>query len=229
MNDITRKIEADLMAKQDAKYREFTARLTPTVAYDHIIGVRMPEIRAYARDLYKSADCAAFMSNLPHPYYEMDNLHACMIDRIRDWDACIDALDRFLPFVNNWATCDMMNPKQLTRQPDRFLNCIDRWLRAHHTYTVRFGIGMLMKHFLGDRFARGQMDAVCAIRSEEYYINMMIAWYMATALAFQPSDAMDVLNRGILPPWTHNKSIQKAIESYRITDEQKIILKKMKI
>lgn len=229
MNEITREIEAVLKAKQDAEYREFTARLTPTVAYERIIGVRMPEIRAYARELYRSPDCAAFMADLPHPYYEMDNLHACLIDRMRDYDACLAALEEFLPHIDNWATCDMMNLKLLAKQPERFLACIDRWLRSDHTYTVRFGVSMLMGHFLQERFDRAQMDAVCAIRTDEYYVNMMIAWYMATALALQTDAAMDALNRRALPPWTHNKTIQKAVESSRIPVARKEILKKLKI
>lgn len=228
MNDISRRIEADLRAMQDVKFREFHLGLIPNVAQERIIGVRTPCIRAYARDLSASPDGAAFMAELPHPYYEMDNLHACLIDRMRDYDACLAALDAFLPHVDNWATCDMMNLKLLARQPERFLACIDRWMHSDHTYTVRFGIAMLMKHFLGDRFDRTQMDAVCAIRSDEYYINMMAAWYMATALAFQPEAAMDALNRRVLPVWTHNKAIQKAVESRRIPVSQKELLKSKK-
>lgn len=228
MNDISRKIEADLRTAQDMKFREFHLALIPTVAPDRVIGVRTPYIRTYARALFASPDCAAFMADLPHPYYEMDNLHACLIDRMRDWDACLAALEAFLPHIDNWATCDMMNLRQLAKQPDRFLACIDRWLHADHTYTVRLGIAMLMKHYLSDRFDRAQMNAVCALRSDAYYINMMIAWYMATALAFQPEAALDALNRHVLPPWTHNKAIQKAVESRRIPVSLKELLKNQK-
>ena len=228
MNNVSRKIEADLRAAQDVQFREFHLSLIPTVADDRIIGVRTPRIRAYARDLSASPDCAAFMADLPHPYYEMDNLHACLIDRMRDRDACLAALEAFLPHIDNWATCDMMNLRQLAKQSDRFLTCIERWLHSDHTYTVRLGVAMLMKHFLGDRFDRAQMDAVCALRSDAYYINMMIAWYMATALAFQPEAALDALNRHALPPWTHNKAIQKAVESRRIPASMKEFLKNLK-
>ena len=218
-----------LQSLQDPSYRAFQAALIPTVDPARILGVRIPLLRAYAREIRNTPEAAAFLQRLPHSTYDEDNLHAFLIEFIRDYDACVDALNRFFPHVDNWATCDSMNPRALIRHPDRLLAQIDLWLASEHTYAVRFGMGMLMRHFLDERFDSIFLDKVTAIRTEEYYINMMAAWYFATALAKQWDAVWPYLQNRRLSPWVHNKAIQKAIESRRISPQQKEILRKAKI
>lgn len=229
MSGVEARIRARLFAMQDLKYRDFTAKLTPTVPPERIIGVRTPELRRYAVELSKTEDAAAFMAALPHLYQEENNLHAFLIERIADYDACVAALDAFLPYVDNWATCDSMSPKCLKKQLPRLTGEIRRWMASDQVYTVRFGMGMLMRHFLDDAFDPACLDWVTALRSEEYYINMMIAWFFATALAKQWDATLPYIERRRLDPWVHNKAIQKAIESYRIPEDRKIWLRAQKI
>ena len=229
MSEVEARIRARLFAMQDAKYRDFTAKLTPTVPPERIIGVRTPELRKYAVELSKTEDAAAFMATLSHLYQEENNLHAFLIERIADYDACVAALDAFLPYVDNWATCDSMSPKCLKKQLPRLTGEIRRWMASDRVYTVRFGMGMLMRHFLDDAFDPAYLDWVAALRSEEYYINMMIAWFFATALAKQWDATLPYIERRRLEPWVHNKAIQKAIESYRIPEDRKIWLRAQKI
>ena len=229
MSEAEARIRAHLFAMQDAKYRDFTAKLTPTVPPERIIGVRTPELRRYAVELSKTEDAAAFMAALPHLYQEENNLHAFLIERIADYDACVAALDAFLPYVDNWATCDSMSPKCLKKQLPRLIGEIRRWMASDRVYTVRFGMGMLMRHFLDDAFDPAYLDWVAALRSEEYYINMMIAWFFATALAKQWDATLPFIVNCRLEPWVHNKAIQKAVESYRIPEDRKIWLRAQKI
>lgn len=229
MSEVEARIRARLFAMQDAKYRDFTAKLTPTVPPERIIGVRTPELRKYAVELSKTEDAAAFMATLSHLYQEENNLHAFLIERIADYDACVAALDAFLPYVDNWATCDSMSPKCLKKQLPRLTGEIRRWMASDRVYTVRFGMGMLMRHFLDDAFDPAYLDWVAALRSEEYYINMMIAWFFATALAKQWDATLPYIMSRRLEPWVHNKAIQKAIESYRIPEDRKIWLRAQKI
>ena len=229
MSEVEARIRARLFAMQDLKYREFTAKLTPTLEKERIIGVRTPELRKYAVELSKTEDAAAFMATLSHLYQEENNLHAFLIERIADYDACVAALDAFLPYVDNWATCDSMSPKCLKKQLPRLTGEIRRWMASDRVYTVRFGMGMLMRHFLDDAFDPACLDWVTALRSEEYYINMMIAWFFATALAKQWDATLPYIERRRLDPWVHNKAIQKAIESYRIPEDRKNLLRAQKI
>ena len=229
MSGVEARIRVRLFAMQDAKYRDFTAKLTPTVPPERIIGVRTPELRKYAVELSKTEDAAAFMAMLPHLYQEENNLHAFLIERIADYDACVAALDAFLPYVDNWATCDSMSPKCLKKQLPRLTGEIRRWMASDRVYTVRFGMGLLMRHFLDDAFDPAYLDWVAALRSEEYYINMMIAWFFATALAKQWDATLPFIVNCRLEPWVHNKAIQKAIESYRIPEDRKIWLRAQKI
>ena len=222
-------IQARLQSMQDEKYRAFQSALLPTVPPERIIGVRVPQLRAYAREIRNTPQAAEFMRSLPHASYDENNLHAYLIESIRDFDACMDALNRFLPFVDNWATCDGMNPRALIRQPDRLLAQIDIWLASDHVYTVRYGLGMLQRHFLDERFDPAFLEKAAALRTEEYYINMMVAWYFATALAKQWEETLPFIQNRRLSAWTHNKAIQKAVESRRITPAQKEFLKKLKI
>lgn len=220
-------IQARLFALQDPAYRDFQAKLIPTVDPGRVIGVRTPALRKLAKELRGSPEAEAFLQALPHEYYEENNLHAFLIEGLRDYDACVAALDAFLPWVDNWATCDSMSPPVFRRQVPRLRGEIRRWMASAHTYTVRYGIGMLLRYCLGEEFCPADLKAVAALTSEEYYIRMMVAWYFATALAFQWEVALPYLTGGRLPEWTRRKTIRKAIESYRITPEQKALLRSL--
>jgi len=219
-------IQKRLFELADTDYKQFNSKLIPTVNHDSIIGVRTPALRKLAKELYGTSD--NFMETLPHDYYEEYNLHGFLIEKINDYDKCICALNKFLPYVDNWATCDLVTPKILKKYPDRLLEQISMWLESKHTYTVRFAIKMLMSFYLDANFDTRYPEMVSNIKSEEYYINMMIAWYFATALAKQYEATLPFVENNCLDRWVHNKTIQKAIESFRITDEQKSYLKKLK-
>lgn len=218
-----------LFEMQDLKYRDFSHSLMPTVDKEKVIGVRTPALRKLAKEFFKDKNSKNFMSSLPHRYYEENNLHAFMIEQIKDFDTAISEIDRFLPYVDNWATCDCMSPKAFKKDLDRLLIKTDEWLASTYTYTVRYGICTLMRYYLDDRFSPDLLKKVAEIRSDEYYINMMIAWYFATALAKQYDEALPYIFERKLDKWTHNKAIQKAIESYRVPDEHKAHLKTLKI
>lgn len=224
-------IPAKLFELQDLAYKEFHSKLMPTINPDVIIGVRTPHLRKLAKELLKTEPDAvkAFMTNLPHTYYEENNLHAFLLESIKDYNECIKALDVFLPYVDNWATCDSMSPKVFGKYPEELFFQITVWLKSDHTYTVRYAIGLLMRYYLDEQFEEKHLELVAGISSEEYYINMMRAWYFATALAKQYESALPWLTDKRLDMWTHNKTIQKAVESYRITKEQKNYLKSLKI
>ena len=223
-------IQAELFSLQDAEYKAFHSKLMPTINPDTIIGVRTPALRALARKIQTvpGIDLDLFKASLPHQYYEENNLHAFLIEQCRDYDTCIWELDCFLPYVDNWATCDMMRPKCFKKHTEELLGKIEQWLGSAHTYTVRFGIEMLMVYFLEENFDPKYLAMVAKIQSDEYYINMMIAWYFATALAKQWDSTLQYLTEERLPLWVHNKTIQKAIESYRITQEQKEMLRRLR-
>ena len=222
-------IVAELFRLQDKKYAAFQAKLIPTVEADRIIGVRTPELRTFARKLAKDEDTASFLASLPHQYFDEDQLHAFVISLEKDFDKCLDEIEVFLPFIDNWATCDQLSPKVFKKEPEKLLSHICAWIKSDKVYTVRFAIGMLMQHFLDERFDPKYADMVATIRSDEYYINMMIAWYFATALAKQYDSILPYLEEKKLDAWTHNKAIQKSVESYRITPEQKAYLKSLKV
>ena len=222
-------IVTELFRMRDKDYALLQAKTIPTVAAERIIGVRTPALRSFAKDLYRDFDMEAFLACTPHQYFDEDQLHAFVISLEKDFDRCIAEVEAFLPFIDNWATCDQLSPKAFKREPERLLPYIQSWIKSDHTYTVRFAIGMLMQHFLGERFETRYLDMVAEVRSEEYYINMMIAWYFATALAKQYERAVPTLEGKRLDGWVHNKAIQKSVESYRITDEQKAYLKTLKV
>ena len=219
----------ELTHLQDLRYREFQIRLIPTVRPESILGVRTPDLRRLASMLLQREDNPVFLSALPHPYFEENQLHAFMISGMKDCAECLDALERFLPYVDNWATCDQMSPRVFRKHRHELLPHIRNWISSRETYIVRFGIGMLMEHFLDSDFDPAYPDMVAAVRSEEYYVSMMIAWYFATALAKQYDTILPYIENRRLVPWTHNKAIQKSVESYRITPEQKTYLKSLKI
>ena len=228
-----------LISSQDPAYRAFQSKLVPGVAPDSVIGVRTPVIKSLAKTLLKEAAeneksasvVKDFLGDLPHEYFDENQLHAFIIAEEKNFDACIAALEKFLPYVDNWATCDQLSPKIFKKQKNHesLLLFINKWLESAHTYTVRFAIKLLMQHFLDDEFDSEYLTKVASVRSEEYYVKMMVAWYFATALAKQWDSALPFLENKLLEKWTHNKTIQKAIESFRITGEQKELLKKMKL
>ncbi|MBO5228598.1 MAG: DNA alkylation repair protein [Lachnospiraceae bacterium] len=225
----TPEVQNRLLAMQDLKYKEFHCKLMPTVDPDTVIGVRTPDVRKLAKELHGSKEASAFLNSLPHQYYDENNLHGFLIEKIKDYDECIIRLNEFLPHINNWATCDFIAPKVFKKHLSNLLSQIKTWLASNHVYTVRFGIGMLMKFFLDEAFSEEYPKLVASVRSEEYYINMMIAWYFATALAKQYDVILPYLEEHRLDTWTHNKTIQKAVESFRITAEQKAYLKTLKM
>lgn len=224
-------IKLQLLSMADSEYRDFHSALMPTVDKSKIIGIRTPLLRAYAKQLNKNYPylCTQFLAALPHEFYEENNLHAFIIEQQKDFDTCIALLNEFLPHVDNWATCDCMNPKILAKDRDKLWNIVPQWLASNNVYAVRYGIKCLMTHFLDNEFCDACMSLVASVRSEEYYINMMIAWFFATALAFQYEKALEYISSDILTAWCKNKAIQKARESLRITAEQKVFLNTLKV
>ena len=205
-----------LFALQDAKYQAFQAKLIPNIAPERIIGVRTPELRKLAKQVGDD-----FKKELPHRYFEENQIHSFMLEREKDFEKAISDVEAFLPYVDNWATCDQLSPKVFSKHKGELLPYVRRWLGSEHTYTIRFGMGMLMQHFLDDAFAPEYPELVAAVQSEEYYVRMMQAWYFATALAKQYDAVLPYVENYRLEKWTHNKAIQKSVESYRITPEQK--------
>lgn len=222
-------MQGRLFELQDLEYRDFHAKLMPTVDKDKVIGVRTPALRKFAKEFGKSEEAGEFMKVLPHDYYEENNLHGFLIEGIKDYEQCIYALDAFLPYVDNWATCDMMAPKVFKKHLPELEHKIDEWMASEHAYTVRYGIGMLMRFYLDEEFRVEYLAKAAAVESEEYYVKMMIAWYFATALAKQYEAALPFIEERRLEKWTHNKAIQKAVESSRVTAEQKKYLRTWKI
>lgn len=229
MTDLEQTLQARLLDAQDPAYRDFQRRLIPTLPPEAIIGVRLPQLRAMAKELSGTPEGAQFLKILPHRYYEENNLHAYLIERIRDYDQVIAELERFLPWVDNWATCDTMSPAVFKRNLTRLHPQCLIWMGDAHPYTVRFGMGMLMRYFLDGAFDPSDLELVASVRSEEYYVKMMAAWYFATALAKQYEAALPYLADRRLDAWTHNKAIQKALESRRIPPEQKEFLRGLKV
>ena len=221
-------ITEQLFALQDLEYKKFHSKLMPTIDSDVIIGVRTPELRKLAKTLKGTPEAERFLTELPHQYYEENNLHGFLLESIKEFDACVTALNAFLPYVDNWATCDMMSPKALKKDLAKLYEWVKIWMASKETYTVRFGVNMLMKYYLEEEFRPEYPELVASIRSEEYYIKMVVAWYFATALAKQYEAVLPYLLEHRLDAWTHNKTIQKAVESYRITPEQKAFLKILK-
>ena len=229
------KIQKILFENQDLKYRDFHSKLMPTVEKEKIIGVRIPILRSLAKDLYKNEPelVKEFLENSsenhPHEFYEENNLHAFFLEQIKDFDECINLVERFLPLIDNWATCDSFRPKVFKKNLRVVLEYSKKWMKSKETYTIRFGIGCLMNYFLDKDFKPEFFDLVLAVESEEYYVKMMKAWYFATALGKQPVFALKVIEERKLDQWTHNKTIQKAIESYRVSEELKLILRNLKM
>jgi len=225
----TGEIREALFRLQDVKYRDMQVRIIPTVKPETIIGVRTPELRRMAKELARAEGIRDFLNDLPHRYFEENQLHAFIISGMKDYPSCMEALETFLPYVDNWATCDQMSPKVFRKHRKELLQHIRKWISSKETYTIRFGTGMLMEHFLDEDFDAAYPEMAAKIRSEEYYVNMMTAWYFATALAKQYDAVLPFIEQKRLDDWTHNKAIQKAVESYRITPEQKEYLRTLKV
>ena len=222
------KIYKELEAIKEEEYAAFQARLIPSIDPSTIMGVRVPKLRALAKSYIKDQECQDFLVNLPHAYYDENMLHGILVSEIKDFDTCIEKIEAFLPYVDNWAVCDIMSPRIFKKHKEELLDRIKLWISSDQTYTCRFGLEMLMTHFLDDDFKPDYLDLVAGLRSQEYYVNMMIAWFFATALAKQWDASFPYIQEDRLSVWVHNKTIQKARESYRITDEQKQILKELK-
>ena len=227
--EIIHDVQKRLFEMQDAEYRDFHAKLVPTMEKTKFIGIRTPMLRKFAKKFGKTEESEIFLQVLPHQYYEENNLHGLLIEQIRDYDKCLEELERFLPFIDNWATCDLLALHMMKKHRDVFIREVFRWIESDQPYTIRFGISMLMRHYLDEEFKTEYPEKVAAIRSEEYYVNMMRAWYFSTALAKQYENVLPFLEKRQMDVWTHTKTIQKAIESYRITSEQKEYLRTLRI
>ena len=227
--EVRKTVQKELFVLQDLKYRDFHAKLIPSVDKEKVIGIRTPALRAYAKKFGKKEEAKQFLEILPHQYYEENNLHGLLIEQMKEYEKCVEELERFLPYIDNWATCDMIALRTVKNHLDIFIQEVCRWIASDHPYIVRFGIGMLMRYYLDEQFKPEYPKKVAEVKSDEYYVNMMRAWYFATALAKQYDQIIPYLEDKRLDTWTHNKTIQKAIESYRITPEQKIYLRTLRV
>ncbi len=221
-------IQKWLFEHEDTEYADFSAKLNPTIERGRFIGVRTPELRAYAKELVRNHREKELLDILPHEYFEENQLHAFILSECKDYEKMLSKLEKFLPYVDNWATCDQMSPKIIKKHRAEFKQQIDKWIRSEHTYTIRFAIGMLMEFYLEDAFEETHLEQVASVRSEEYYVKMMMAWYFATALAKQYDATISLMERKVLDKWVQNKTIQKARESRRISQETKEYLKTLK-
>lgn len=221
-------IKEKLFKLQDKEYRKIQVKTITNIDPDTIIGVRTPELKKLANEMFKSGNYKSFIEDLPHKYFDENQLHAFIISKIKDYDECLDAFNKFLPYIDNWATCDQSCPNAFKKNSDKLIKEIKIWIKSKKTYTIRFGISMLMRNYLDDNYKEEYLGLVSKIRSKEYYVNMMIAWFFATALAKRYDDTIKYIENEKLDIWTHNKTIQKAIESYRITPKQKEYLRSLK-
>ncbi len=222
------KVLDKLFELKDEIYADFHSKLMPNIPREKIIGVKVPKMRKLAKEYSKSEESKVFLNDLPHKYYDENLLHGMLISEIKDYCKCIEELDKFLPFVDNWAVCDTISPKAFKNNKEKLTKKIKIWISSKETYVCRFGILMLMKHFLDDYFTPEYLENVADIESDEYYLKMMIAWFFATALSKHWNETIVYLERKKLDVWVHNKTIQKARESYRITTQQKEYLKSLK-
>lgn len=219
------KLQKQLFELQDLKYRDFHSKLMPETDKETVIGIRTPVLRKFAKEFAGTSEAEVFLRQLPHRYYEENNLHMMLITGIKDYEKCMEEIQRFLPCIDNWATCDYPAPKCFARHKDQVLEEAKRWISSGETYVIRYGIGMLMRLFLDEDFSSEYLEMAAAVQSQEYYVNMMIAWYFATALAKQWDATVPYIEQHKLSDWVHRKTVQKAVESYRIAPEQKEYLK----
>ena len=224
MAELTR-LQKQLFELQDTKYRDFHSKLMPETDKETVIGIRVPVLRKFAKEFAKTPEAEPFLQQLPHQFYEENNLHMMLITGIKDYPKCMEEVQRFLPYIDNWATCDFPEPKCFRKKKKAVLEEVRKWIASTETYTIRYGIGMLMRLFLDEDFSPEYLEMAAGVQSQEYYVNMMIAWYFATALAKQWDAAVPYIEQHRLSDWVHKKTIQKAVESYRLTSEQKEYLK----
>ncbi len=214
-----------LLSAQDKEYREFQIKLVPNISSEVMIGVRTPDMRRIAKEVFNSDERDAFLKELPHKYYEENLVHFFLIAMIKDFDECVKAVDEFLPYVDCWPVSDQATPKCFKKNHEKLLPYIKKWIASDHVYTARFGIRMLMNEFLEDDFKEEYLELVASKRGEDYYLKMMVAWYFATALAKRYDESVKYIEEKKLDSWVLKKAIQKAVESYRVTDEHKEYLK----
>ncbi|MCM1321130.1 MAG: DNA alkylation repair protein [Bacteroides sp.] len=226
--DIENAVRKQLFCMQDLPYKDFQCRLMPTISPDTVIGIRMPNLRKFSAEFSKQPEASLFLKCLPHQYFEENNLHGLLISAMSDYEMCSAALDEFLPHIDNWATCDLLSPRSMKKYPPQLLPDIRRWLGSTHAYTIRFAVGMLLKFFLDKHFSPEFLAMAAAVSSDEYYVKMMIAWYFSAAIAKQYDAAIVYLEQNRLDIWTHNKAIQKSLESFRVSSEQKTYLRSLK-
>ena len=217
-----------LMEVKDEEYKEFQAKLVPNISPDLIIGVRTPEMRRIAKEVFASDEMDSFLKELPHKYYEENLVHFFILAMIKDFDTCVNLVEEFLPYVDCWPVSDQATPKSFKKNHDRLLPYIKNWIASDHVYTARFGMRMLMNEYLGEDFKKEYLNLVASKKGDDYYLKMMVAWYFATALAKQYDEAVKYIEERRLDEWVHKKAIQKAVESYRVTDEHKEYLKSLR-
>ena len=220
--------QPQLFALQDETYREFHSKLMPDINKEAVIGIRIPVLRRFAGEFAKKPEAREFLQQLPHQYYEENNLHMMLITAEKDYEKCLAEVERFVPYIDNWATCDLPAPKCFEKHKKELIAVIRKWISSEKTYVVRYGIGLLLRLYLDADFDPAYLELVTAVQSEEYYVNMMIAWYLATALAKQWEETIPYLEERRLSEWVHRKTIQKAVESYRITKEKKEYLRSLR-
>ena len=223
-----KEVQEQLFALQDLKYRDFHSKLMPNISKENVIGIRVPVLRKFAKNFAKDPQLQDFLQELPHQYYEENNLHMILVAQIKDYESCLAEVERFLPYVDNWATCDLPAPKCFEKHKKELIAVIRKWISSEKTYVVRYGIGLLLRLYLDADFDPAYLELVTAVQSEEYYVNMMIAWYLATALAKQWEETIPYLEERRLSEWVHRKTIRKAVESYRITKEKKEYLRSLR-
>lgn len=229
MSNITEEIRERLLSLSDEKYRDFHSALMPEAEKEKVIGVRAPVVKKLAKEYFSHPDINEFLSDLPHKYYEENNLHSFIVSMMKDYDECLSAFQKFLPFIDNWATCDGAKPKVFLKNPDRIYPEIKKWLSSEDTYSVRFAVVILMDRvFLEDNFSKEHTDLISSLQTDEYYIHMAVAWYFATAIAKRYDDIIPYIENRVLDRKTHNKAIQKSVESFRVPDETKAYLKTLK-
>ena len=217
-----------LIEVKDDGYREFQAKLVPNIPPETILGVRTPQMRAIAKEVFEGPDRDAFLNDLPHKYYEENLIHFFVLSMIRDFSECVQAVETFLPYVDCWPVSDQATPRSFKKDHQKLLPYIKKWIASEHVYTARFGIRMLMNEFLGDDFREEYLKIVASKKGEDYYLKMMVAWYFATALAKRYDESVRYFEDRRLDEWVHRKAIQKAVESYRVTEEHKEYLKSLR-
>ena len=217
-----------LIACSDEQYKEFQSKLVPNIPKETVLGERTPDMRRIAKEIRGTEEAEGFLAELPHKFYEENLVHFFLIAMIKDFDRCVQAVENFLPYVDCWPVCDSSSPKVFTKNHEKLLPLIRKWMDSDHVYTARFGIRMLMNEFLGEDFQPEYLAWVAGVQGEDYYIKMMVAWYFATALAKQYDESVVYIEEHRLEPWTHKKAIQKAVESYRVTEAHKEYLKMLR-